>query len=183
MNAREKPCEIASRRLRLRPIAEGDRADMLRIFSSERVGETYMLPDFDGPEAMERLFRRFAALSQAPDRFVYGIALEGRLIGFLNETEKDEASIELGYAIHPDWQGRGFMTEALAAAMEALARMGYRAVRAGFFEGNEASRRVMEKCGLRPTGQTADIEYRGERRRCLFYEAALARPKQYVTEE
>ena len=166
----EKPMTIQTKRLLLRAIEERDREDMLRVFSNDCVKKTYMLPDFDSVEAMDKLFRRFIALSENRERFVYGISLDGRLIGFMNETEKNEVSIELGYVIHPDWQRRGYMSEALAAAINALFQMGYRAVRAGFFEGNTASRRVMEKCGMTPTGETDGIEYRGETRRCVYYE-------------
>ena len=166
----EKPASIRTKRLLLRALEEGDRGDMLRIFSNGEIKKTYMLPDFSGAEAMDGLFRRFAALSESPDRFVYGIALNSRLIGFLNETVKDEGCVELGYVIHPEWQNRGYMTEALAAAVKMLFEMGYRAVRAGFFEGNGASRRVMEKCGMTPTGEANEIEYRGEKRKCVYYE-------------
>ena len=165
-----KPAQIPARRVLLRPVAPGDREDMLRIFSSEAIGKTYMLPHFDGPAAMEKLFSRFVALSEAPDRLVYGVSLNGRLIGFLNEVTKDETGIELGYVIHPDWQNRGYMTEALAAAIGALFQMGYTAVRAGFFEGNEASRQVMEKCGMTRIDRTEAIEYRGQTHRCIYYE-------------
>ena len=165
-----KPDSIQTKRLCLRAMNESDRADTLRVFTDPCVKKTYMLPDFDSEAVMEGLFRRFVQLSENRERFVYGIALAGRLIGFLNETQKDDTSIELGYAIHPDWQGRGYMTEALAAAIGALFRMGYRAVRAGFFEGNAASRRVMEKCGMTPTGRTEEIEYRGEVKKVICYE-------------
>ena len=40
---------------------------------------------------------------------------------------------------------------------------------AGFFEGNTASRRVMEKSGMRPAYRTDEIEYRGETRRCIYF--------------
>ena len=165
-----KPASIQTKRLSLRAVREGDRADMLRIFKDPCVKKTYMLPDFDGEAAMDRLFHRFVQLSEDRERFVYGIAREDRLIGFLNETEKDEAFIELGYVIHPDWQRRGYMTEALIAAIEALFRMGYKTVRAGFFEGNDASRRVMEKSGMTPTGRSDEIEYRGEVKKVICYE-------------
>ncbi|MBR3504015.1 MAG: GNAT family N-acetyltransferase [Clostridia bacterium] len=165
-----KPESIRTERLLLRAVEEGDREDMFRVFSNNCVKKTYMLPDFDSVEAMEKLFQRFIALSGNPERFVYGIALDGRLIGFMNETKKDENSIEMGYVIYPDWQKQGYMTEAFAAAIGALFKMGYRSVTAGFFEGNAASRRVMEKCGMTPTGETEDIEYRGETRKCILYE-------------
>ncbi|MBR4442633.1 MAG: GNAT family N-acetyltransferase, partial [Clostridia bacterium] len=105
-----------------------------------------------------------------PGRFVYGIDLDGRLIGFLNEVHRDGETIELGYVIHPDWQRRGCMTEALKAAVDALFAMGWSAVRAGFFEGNDASRRVMEKAGMTRVDLTEVIEYRGESHNVVYYE-------------
>ncbi len=165
-----KPAAIPTKRLLLQSVTEDSREAMFRIFADESVSRTYMMPVFDGPAAMEKLFRRFMTLSDDRERFVYGIYLGGQLIGFLNEVQKDEDAIELGYVIHPDWQNRGCMTEALAAAVEALFRMGYHTVRAGFFEGNDASRRVMEKCGMARTGQTEEIEYRGIKHKCICYE-------------
>ena len=168
MNA--KPFFIRTKRLTLEAIREGDREDMFRLLGDGSIKKTYMLPDFESREDMEKLHRRFIALCGDPERFVYGIYLHGKLIGFLNETEKSEDAIELGYVIHPDWQRRGYMTEALAAAIEALFGMGCRAVRAGFFEGNDASRRVMEKCGMARIDRTEEIEYRGGKHKCLFCE-------------
>ena len=48
--------------------------------------------------------------------------------------------------------------------------MGFRRVRAGYFEGNDASRRVMEKCNMQPIEATGEEEYRGEVHRCLYSE-------------
>ena len=55
--------------------------------------------------------------------------------------------------IAPAHQGKGFATEAVEACIEELFRMGFAHIRAGFFEGNVASCRVMEKCGMRKEGE------------------------------
>ena len=52
----------------------------------------------------------------------------------------------------------------------ALREMGFRRVTAGYFQENDASRRVMEKCGMVRTDQTDEDEYRGERRVCRYCE-------------
>ena len=52
-----------------------------------------------------------------------------------------------------------------------LLKMGFRKVKAGYFEENEASRRVMEKCGMKQLSYTDEIEYRGITHKCLYYEA------------
>lgn len=47
--------------------------------------------------------------------------------------------------------------------------MGYSEIKAGFFEENQASRRVMEKSGMKIHDQTDDIEYRGKIHHCIYY--------------
>ena len=49
--------------------------------------------------------------------------------------------------------------------------MGFRKVKAGYFEENVASRRVMEKCGMKQLSYTDEIEYRGIVHKCFYYEA------------
>ena len=57
----------------------------------------------------------------------------------------------------------------LSASIQELFRMGYSEIKAGFFEENQASRRVMEKSGMKIHDQTDDIEYRGKIHHCIYY--------------
>ena len=164
-----KQSRLITPHLSLHGIRPEDEADMVRLLTNEQVGQTYMVPEFAAPEEAVKLFNRIRLLSQDANRFVYGIYLEERLIGLLNEVDKDESSMELGYALHPDYHGNGYATEVLTAAMTELFRMGFGTVKAGAFEHNLASRRVMEKCGLTPTGKDEDITYRGQSHRCVNY--------------
>lgn len=72
--------------------------------------------------------------------------------------------------IHPDYQGCGYATEAVGAVLRELREMGFRKVIAGFFSENSASRRVMEKCGMKPGSLVTEAEYRGVLHKCLYYE-------------
>jgi RimJ/RimL family protein N-acetyltransferase len=160
---------IVTQRLCLRQISPEDREEMFALLTNEEVSRTYMIPEFQSEEEINRLFEVFQRLSRSEDRFVYGISLDDRLIGFLNDVEVREGDVELGYVIHPDQKGRGFATEALGAAMAELFDAGFSTVRAGAFEENRASMRVMEKCGMALTGEEEQIEYRGKMRRCICY--------------
>jgi RimJ/RimL family protein N-acetyltransferase len=66
---------------------------------------------------------------------------------------------EIGYWVHPDARGRGVATEACRLAVrhallpEEDGGLGLARVRAVAAEGNSASRRVLEKAGLRPQGR------------------------------
>ena len=168
---RVKPAEIRTGRLCLRAMEERDREDAVDLLTNEEVGRTYMVPQFPSREAAYPLFERLVSLSRAPERFVYGICLEGRLIGFLNDVEIVGERIELGYVIHPARKNNGYATEALAAAMQALFAMGYARVRAGAFAENGASLRVMEKCGMTRLAEEEELEYRGVLHRCILCEA------------
>lgn len=166
----QKPATVSTPRLSLRALSENDREAVCALLKSEQIAKTYMLPTFKDEEAVAALFETFRKLSNAPDRVVYGIDLDGTVIGLLNETTKTENDIELGYLIAPAHWGKGYATEALGGCIKALFKMGYDTVTAGFFEENAASRRVMEKCGMRPTGKTEEIEYRGVRHKVIFFE-------------
>ena len=128
----------------LRPIFPEDRERMLDILTSDKVNKTYMLPDFAHREDALPLFQRLMHMSQGHDKFVRGIALEDGLIGFMNQVEVDKDSIELGYVIHPDFHGKGYMTQALKLAIGERFEKGYAQVITGAFSTNSASIRVME---------------------------------------
>ena len=153
----------------LRPIQLQDREAMLDILTDDTVKQTYMLPDFADRRDALPLFRRLAELSRDESRYVRGICLEERLIGFLNDVEIQDGSIELGYVIHPDFQGKGYMTEALRSAVDALFLMGYREIICGAFEENAASIRVMVKAGMQKLSRTDEMEYRDKRHQCVYY--------------
>jgi len=153
----------------LRPILPDDRERILDILTSDRIKKTYMLPDYPDRVSALPLFQRLMDMSCDPSKYVRAIDLEGKLIGFLNHTEIQDTSIELGYVIHPDSQGKGCMTQALGLAMEELFSLGYQQIIAGAFSTNRASIRVFEKCGLEPMGKTEEIPYRGQIHRCLYY--------------
>lgn len=100
----------------------------------------------------------------------YGIYLNGTLIGFVNDCGIEDDEIEIGYVVHPEYQGRGYASEAVKAVLGELRETGFRKVSAGYFAENEASRRVMEKCGMKPVERTDEEEYRGEKHLCRYCE-------------
>lgn len=63
-------------------------------------------------------------------------------------------AVEIGYGILDAFQGRGFATEAVSAAVEwALHQPGVRCVEAETDPENAASQRVLAKCGFVANGQ------------------------------
>ena len=160
---------IQTERLTLKPIEDTDKEALLRIFRDESVAETYMIPDLPTEEAETKLFCRIRDLSHSEGHYVAGIYREDALIGLLNETEIAGERIELGYAIHPDFQNRGYATEAFGAVIAWLFEHGFCEVTAGAFASNLASVKVMKKCGLKKRKEKAEVEYHGKLHPCVFY--------------
>lgn len=161
---------IHTPRLCLRAMTDADAHKVMALLTDEEVGKTYLVPDFQSPEDVRRVFEALKRLSVSAEHFVYGIYLQQELIGFLNDVQIDGGQIELGFVIDPGRKNRGYATEALAAAMDALFRLGYGVVKTGAFAENAASIRVMEKCEMTRLPQVTPLTYRGITHNCVWFE-------------
>lgn len=156
---------------KLRTFLPEDKEQILDTLTDKSVAKTYMLPDFASRNEATALFDRLAALSQDDGRYVRCIDAGGKAIGFLNDVEINSGKIELGYVIHPSFQGQGYMAEALTIAIKELLAEKFSTVLCGAFEENTASVRVMERCGMQRLAETESIEYRGKTHTCVYYAA------------
>ena len=157
-----------TKRLSLRPISLGDAIALGDILLNNTVKKTYMVPDLSLADA-QKLGHKMAMLSCNKKRYVRGIYLKDTLVGFLNDVEISDGSIELGWVVAPEHQGNGYAAEAVHAAIEDLFDLGYTQVVAGAFVDNTASIRVMEKAGMALQDKTEEIEYRGQFHKCVYY--------------
>ena len=164
--------KVLTKRLTLRPIEETDFDNLIDIFFSEEVKKTFMLPDFSSREDALKLANRFRDLSRDNTRFVYGICLDNRLIGFVNDVFIGENLVELGYVISPSFKNNGYATEALSTCIKEIFESGFTTVKTGAFEENLASQRVMQKCGMALLDEQEQIEYRGKTHNCIYYQIA-----------
>lgn len=161
---------IQTKRLCLKAIAQADLDELSTLLTDDVVKKTYMVPDFANREEARKLAGRIAAMSEDPQRYVAGIYLEGRLIGMINETDRNGTAVEMGYALLPRYYNQGYCTEALGGVIGYLFEQGFERVVAGAFEENRASLRVMEKSGMTRTEHTDQVEYRGKTHRCIYYQ-------------
>ena len=161
--------KFKTQRLTVRPFLDGDREKMLEMLYDESIKKTYMIPDFESVEAAEKLFSAFVRLSQDESRYVGAICLDHELVGFMNDTEIVDGTVEMGYVISPSHQNKGFCTEAMRGAIQYLFEKGFSEVICGAFEENAASLRVMQKCGMKLLDKTDVIEYRGKNYNCIYY--------------
>ncbi len=161
---------ITTQRLVIKPFGKEDREKLSELLMNEEIKKTYMVPDFPNQEALDKMVDRFVELSLSEKCFVRGIYLDRYLVGVVNNVEIKDDFIELGYAIHPAFWGRGIATEMLKAVIQELLDTRFSRIRTGAFCENVASTRVMEKCGMQKIEETEYVEYRGKKHLCVYYE-------------
>ena len=162
-----KNMNIETERLTIGPLRETDKEDYFRNISHDRkVLETFIcryaetLDDFD-----------FSAYLTNENLYAIRLKETGRLIGILVTCDETEESCEIGYGIGSEYWGRGYATEAVRAFIGyCFAEKGMGTVYASFFTGNEASRRVMEKCGMTYSRfSEKELTYLGIERDLTYY--------------
>ena len=170
-----KKAAIHTKRLTLKPYSQGDIPALTRLLQNKEITKTFMVPDFETRAQVTVLAKKLISFSSIADtrHLEYGIYLGDTLIGFINDCGIEEDSIEIGYVIHPDYQRRGYATEAVQAVLHELKRMGFHRVTAGFFAENTASCKVMQHCGMHPIEYTDQEEYRGQIHTCHYCEINL----------
>ena len=164
---------IVTERLTLRPYRAEDRERLAEMLRNPEITKTFMVPDYPEKAQYDALADRLIKMSGDTVHLEYGVYLDGYMIGFVNDCGYDGDTIELGYVIDPAFRGHGYAPEAVRAVIGEIREMGFKKVVAGYFEGNTASLRVMEKCGLRPNGHTEEEEYRGRTYLCRECEMVL----------
>lgn len=159
----EQPIE--TERLLLRSFREGDLDDLHAIRSRPEVVR-YLYGEVRTREEVEvMLAERIAATSLWEDDDMLVLAVErrddSRVIGdvtlWLRSAEHRQG--EIGFAFHPDAQGRGFAREAAAAVLElAFGRMGLHRVYGRTDGRNDASAALMRRLGMRQEAHLRENE-------------------------
>ena len=136
---------METERLILDSIRESDKEDYFtNISHDKRVLETYICRYADTLEAFD-----FSSYPGRQDLFAIRLKKTGRLIGIVNYFDEKDGVCEIGYGIGSGYWGHGYATEAVRRFLEYLfSEKSLHTVYASYFTGNEASRRVMEKCGM-----------------------------------
>ncbi len=158
-----------TKRLVIKPYSDTDQTRLIELLTDERVKATFMIPDFSTHAEAVAMSERLIHRSHCDEHYERGIYADRMLIGFVNDVDMDNTRIEIGYVIHPDHWNQGYATEAISAVIRDLFRKGYIEIKAASFADNAASRRVMEKYGMRRNGETSVIAYHGVLWECIYY--------------
>ena len=142
---------IETPRLLLRPFSESDAEELYAYAKDPRVGPAAGWPPHASVEESLEIIR---TVFSAPNIFAVTRRADGQVVGSVgfvgrHRQELPSPDDELGYALGTAFWGQGLMTE----AAEALVHWGFENMKlntiwCNHYQGNERSRRVIEKCGF-----------------------------------
>lgn len=145
--------QLTTERLILRPWAETDAEDLYRYAKDDRVGPIAGWPPHSSVDNSAEIIR---TVFSAPETYAVCLKEDNRAIGSIglmigarSDKEIPGTEAEIGYWIGVPFWGKGLIPE---AARE-LIRHGFEDLEldkiwCGWFDGNEKSERVQEKCGF-----------------------------------
>lgn len=143
--------DLDTARLRLRLVTPADRAD-LRALEADPDVMRHLNGGRPVPEDGDPAGTFVCPRGGEPDVWVAHERATGAFVGWfmLRAHDEDGPAAILGYRLRRACWGRGLATEGVRALVEAgLGTLGYRRIRGETMAVNTASRRVMEKAGLR----------------------------------
>ena len=158
---------MITERLEINRITSNDKEDFfINVSNDKKVLETFVctyaesLDDFD-----------FEPYLKMDNLFAIRLKESGKLIGIILYFAKDGNSCEIGYGIGSDYWNKGYATEAVGAFIEyCFSSFNCKKVYASFFNGNGASQKVLEKCGMKyDRFMEKEFEYLGEERDLTYY--------------
>lgn len=145
--------ELETKRLLLRPWKEEDAEELYHYAKDPRVGPIAGWPVHTSIEQSRQIIKDVLSAEET-----YAVVLKGEkalvgsiglLIGEKSNLDISKEEGEIGYWIGVSYWGQGLIPE----AVDELIRHGFidlnlKTIWCGYFDGNEKSRRVQEKCGF-----------------------------------
>lgn len=143
---------LETARLRLRPYTEADIAELVPLIGVLEVAATTRLPY----PYTEQDARAFLVRTGEPGNAWLATTLrsDGRQIGGIGLTvSAQNQHAELGYWLGVSYWGQGYATEAAKEMLRyGFQQLGLHRIFAAHFEGNLASRRILQKLGMQHEG-------------------------------
>ena len=145
---------LETERLILRPWEEDDAEDLYRYASNPDVGPIAGWPVHTSVENSREIIREVLS---APETYAvvlkekgHAVGSIGLMLGASSNIDIPDTEGEIGYWIGVPFWGRGLIPEATREVMRhGFKDLGLERLWCGYFDGNEKSRRVQEKCGFR----------------------------------
>lgn len=162
---------MKTQRLILRPWQESDAEDLYKYAKDPEIGYPAGWPAHTGVENSMQIIR---TVLSAPETYAVCLKEDGKAIGSIGLKMGDATDMtdrgdecELGYWLGKPFWGQGIIPEAAKALIHhGFETLGMRAIWCGYYDGNEKSRRAMEKLGFvyHHTTEGVEVPLLNERR-------------------
>lgn len=144
---------LETERLILRPWEESDAEDLYEYAKDERIGPVTGWPVHADVNESRQVIR---TILSEPETYAVCLKEDGRPVGCVSlmtggrsNIGLPESEAEIGFWIGVPFWGQGLIPEAVKEIIRhAFDDLHLDALWCGFFDGNEKSRRVQEKCGF-----------------------------------
>lgn len=153
---------LTTARLEIRPMKWSDADDMFAYAHRPDVTRYLLWRPHPNLDYTRQYLAYITTRYRTGDYYDWALTLRenGQMIGTCGFTRIEPAHDlgEIGYVLNPDYWGQGLATE----AVREILRFGFETLRlhrieARYMVGNDASRRVMEKCGMTFEGIHRDM--------------------------
>ena len=154
---------IETERLIIRPWKESDAESLFEYAKDPEVGPIAGWPPHQSIEESKNVINN--VFNSTPENYCICLkdnkaigAISLKLKDYTDMTDKDD-ECELGYWLGKPYWGQGIMPEAVRAMLEyAFNELGMNKVWCGYYDGNNKSKRVQEKCGFKYQWTTKDVD-------------------------
>lgn len=145
-----KELEIKTKRMTLRPMPDSEIEALMERIDDDELRAAYgeMLDGCKREPENRIWYAPWKMTLKNSQEFIGDLCFKGPV---------KNHSVEIGYGIQPEYEGRGYTTEALQALTKwAFGQKDVVFVEAETAPDNKASQRVLEKCGFVPDGTTGE---------------------------
>lgn len=150
------PVKIETRRLVLRAPIRGDVPDIVRLADNRNIHA--VLSRLPSPYTRADAIAFVEMFAQRDDERPYAITLDGQFIGVVGFSYSSGGEPpELGYWLGEPYWGKGYMSEAVKALLDAaFATRRYPLIKSRALASNAASLNVLEKAGFKRVREGTD---------------------------
>lgn len=147
--------ELEDGKIRLRPLRYADRDLLVSLANNKKIWNN-LRDMFPHPYTLEEAEKFLDMVKRQEPLITFAIEYEFQfcgVIGMMLQQDVYRKSAEIGYWIGEPFWGKGIATKALTLATQyAFNTLELERLFANIFQGNEASKRVLEKCGFQLEG-------------------------------
>ena len=159
------PVDIKTERLEITDIFEKDKDAYAKLYTDDKINEFYgydYREDCKGEPTEEYFYNFQKDLKTTEGEYSFAVKKDGALIGEVVAYNFGfDGSCEIGYRFLKEFWGKGYAFESVSAFIAELKTAGVRIINARTKKENVRSERLLNKLGLKKSGEDSEYFYYG----------------------